>query len=42
VPVLDQLLMMLVKQAKGKVPILRKEWTHLVINPNLEVMMIYH
>jgi hypothetical protein len=47
-PVLDQLLMMPVKQAKGKVPILRKEWTHLVINPNQEVgglvvmMMIYH
>ena len=43
---LDQLLMMPVKQAKGKAPILRKEWTHLVTNPNREVgglvVMIYH
>lgn len=37
-PVLDQLLMMPIKQVKGKAPILRIEWTHLGIDPKLGVV----
>lgn len=38
IPVLDRLLMMPVKQVKGKAPISRIEWTHLGINPKLGVV----
>ncbi|OEL33204.1 hypothetical protein BAE44_0005777 [Dichanthelium oligosanthes] len=36
--VLDQLLMVPIKQVKGKAPISRIEWTHLGINPKLGVV----
>jgi hypothetical protein len=46
IPVLDQLLMMPVQQAKGIAPLSRKEWAHLIINRNRGVvglvMTIYH
>lgn len=35
---LDQLLMMLARQVKGKAPYLRKEGTHLILNPKLGVV----
>jgi hypothetical protein len=38
IPVQDQLLTMLVKQVKGRAPILRIEWTCLGINPKLGVV----